>query len=567
MAKRLRYILVLVCLLPLVCLHASAESSATSVNTRVDVDAYGNCSVVATINVHMEIADEALSFPVPANAANITMNGNNVQTAKSGNSIYVYLTRETLGMVGDYSMTVRYTVPKTVGPNENRQLILQLPLLGGFAYPINDYSFLITLPGVNENLPYFYSTYRQTGIESDLEYTVNGNMITGNVKGNLNDHEALSMTLMVPQEMFPTISTYQRTGNPEVVPMVWILVGAAVYWLLFLRTWFPHADDSATPPEGVTAGEVGCRLTLAGGDLTMMTLTWGYLGYVTLQIDSRGRLLLHKRMDMGNERSLFEVRVFNSLFARGNSLDATGKYYTKVSRDTFAMVPGEKTAFRASSGNIRLFRLVCCVSHIFCGICMAMNLSNIFALQIVLAAALGVLAAVTAWLMQDIAYRNHLRGKTRVYIGLIAAAIWFAIGFAAGALPIAAGSVAAQIAAGYLAAYGGRRSAMNRQECNQILGLRRYLKRIPQEDIQRNCALDPDYYFRMAPYALALGVMKPFSARFKGRKIGPCPYLLLRDQDKRTAEEWGYILSKITDRMDARFRRMEMEKWTFIKIR
>lgn len=569
MGKRLRLIVPLLCLiLGLLVMPAAAESSAYSVNARCDVDNLGNCNVSLSIAIHMDMDDDTLSFPVPLNATNITMNGHSVTTAKSKSAIDVYLTSETLGLKGDYAMTINYTIPKTVVPNDKRQLVMNLPMLSGFSYPIEEYGFIITLPSVNTARPDFYSTYRQSGIESVLDYTLSGNMITGTVTTALNDHEAISLTLAVPQEMFPSISTYQRTGNPEVVPMEIILGVALLYWLIFLRTWFPVADrDATTAPEGLTAGEIGCRLTLAGGDLTMMTLSWGNLGYVLFEIDNRGRIWLHKRMEMGNERSLFEVRVFNALFAKNDVLDATGVLYTKNSKKTFAMVPGEKSSFHSSSGNIKVFRLICCVSHVLCGVCMAMNLTSIGALQGILAVMLGALAAVTAWLIQDIAYRTHLRGKTRVFIGFGAITLWLIIGLIAGAPLIALGSVSAQFAAGFLAAYGGRRSELNRLETGRILGLRRYLRHIPQEDLKRSLAHDPDYFFRMAPYALAMGIIKPFCACFGERKFGPCPYIVMPTQDKRTAKEWGQLLSRMTDRMDARFRRQELEKWTFIRIR
>lgn len=569
MVKRLKWLLPMLCLmLSALLIPAAAENSAYSVSARCDVDNLGNCNVSLTVAIHMDLDDDTLSFPVPLNATNITMNGRSVNTAKSKSAIDVYLTSETLGLRGDYAMTINYTLPKIVTPNDKRQLVMNLPLLAGFSYPIEEYTFIITLPAVNTQRPDFYSTYRQSGIESVMEYTLSGNMITGAVKTALNDHEAISLSLAVPQEMFPGISTYQRTGNPEVVPLEALLGVALLYWLLFLRTWFPLADrDATTPPEGLTAGEIGCRLTLAGGDLTMMTLSWGCLGYVLFEIDNRGRIWLHKRMDMGNERSLFEVRVFNALFAKQDVLDATGVLYTKNSKKTFAMVPGEKSSFMSSSGNIKVFRFICCASHVFCGICMAMNLTSIGALQGILGVLLAALAAVSAWLIQDIAYRTHLRGKTRVYIGFIAVLLWLVIGFIAKAPLIALGSVSAQLIAGFLAAYGGRRSELNRLETARILGLRRYLRHISQEDLKRNLAHDPDYFFRMAPYALAMGIIKPFCAAFGERRFGPCPYIVMRTQDKRTAAEWGTLLSRMTDRMDARFRRQELEKWTFIRIR
>ena len=77
---------------------------------------------------------------------------------------------------------------------------------------------------------------------------------------------------------------------------------------------------------------------------------------------------------------------------------------------------------------------------------------------------------------------------------------------------------------------------------------------------------DPDYYFNYAPYALALGVINPYSRAFSGRKIDQCPYLITKTIGKRTAEEWGHILQDTADMMDHLSRRMQVEKWFAVKI-
>ena len=65
----------------------------------------------------------------------------------------------------------------------------------------------------------------------------------------------------------------------------------------------------------------------------------------------------------------------------------------------------------------------------------------------------------------------------------------------------------------------------------------------------------------MAPYALALGIINPFSANFARRKLDHCPYLVTEVSGRRTAEEWGQIMGDIADLMDALSRRMMIEKW------
>ena len=65
----------------------------------------------------------------------------------------------------------------------------------------------------------------------------------------------------------------------------------------------------------------------------------------------------------------------------------------------------------------------------------------------------------------------------------------------------------------------------------------------------------------MAPYALSLGIIKPFAANFGGRPMDQCPYLVPRVHGKRSGMEWADILAQTADLMDARYRRMELEKW------
>ena len=570
--RRLFLILTIAALLSALVLPVSAENTASRVDAYCTVYTDGDVQVNLTVTLRLEAAQDSLYFPLPGNATDISLNGAGARTSKTGSTVDVDVSRVVSGLVGEFSLRIDYTVPDAVKvitdeKTGERSLQLELPLISGFTYPVDYLSFVVVLPASATVNPRFTSTYRQTGIDSDLAYVRNGNMITGATKAQLNDHEAVTMILDVPTDMFPGVNVYIREGNPELKPMLIFIGAALLYWLLFLRTWPLHRIRNITPPQGVTAGELGCRLTLAGGDLSMMVMTWAQLGYIVIRLDERGRVMLHKRMEMGNERSPFENRVFKLLFASRNVLDATGSAYAKLCRKVAGMVPGERAIYRSSSGNMKLFRWLCCVSHVFCGICVAMNMTGVPVLQVILAILLGVLGAVTAWLIQEMAYRTHLRGKVPVYIGLVCIAVWILLGLLAGQVWIPLGSVLGQYVLGYFAAYGGRRSEAGRHDAALILGLRVYLKKVRKEDLDRLLDQDPDYFFQLAPYALALGVIKPFAANFGLRRLEQCPYIITRVQGRRTAQEWAQLLSEVADAMDERTRRAMVERWMPIHFR
>lgn len=547
---------------------ASAESVASKVDILATVNSEGDCLVSMNVTLHLEQAYEDLSFPLPSNARDITVNQSGASTKKTDSAVLVDISRYTRGYVGDLPLIFTYTLPNAVKVSteeiklgEERKIVLTIPMLCGFELPIQNLSFIINMPSPNlPNPPYFTSIYRQESVGSDLRVDVAQNQIIGSSKTVLNDHDGITMTMVVPREMFPTVSTYVREGNPEIVPMLIFAGLALLYWLLFLRTLPLWHSRTSTAPEGITAGELGCRLTLSGGDLTMMVFSWAQLGYLLIHMDGNGRVLLHKRMDMGNERSPYENKIFRYLFGNRRVVDATSVQYARLVRKVAGYVPLERNMYRGNSGNMKIFRGLACVSMAFCGVCVAMNMSSVPALYIIMCIVLVPFGLVSGWLIQDVAYRTHLRGKVPVLIGFVCILIWIVLGLLCGQVWIPLCCCLGEFIFGYFAAYGGRRSDLGRHDASQVLGLRRYVKRLPRDEIGRLMENDPDYFFNMAPYALAMGVINPFARTFGRRMMDQCPYLISRVTGKRTAEDWGHLMADAADLMDSLSRRMMIEQ-------
>ncbi len=552
-------------------IHASAESSASRIDLYCTVNSDGDCLVSMTVNLKLDAADSALQFPLPRNAEKITMNGSSVPTTRTESRTLVSVGQITGGMTGEFPVRFDYTIPKAVGiaaetTLQLTKLQLTLPMLSGFEYPVEQFGFVVTLPDDIMGVPTFTSTYQQVGFASNLSLVTSGNMITGTSVNALNDHESVTMTLLVPRDMFPSVRIYQRTGNPELIPMGIFIGAALLYWLLFLRTLPPIRQRSTVPPAGICAGELGCRVTMSGGDLTMMVLSWAQMGYLLIQPQG-SKVYLRKQMEMGNERSLFEIRVFQSLFSGRNVVNCCSSGYANMCRKTAGMIPGEKTVCRPRSGSRKIFRILLCISHVFCGVCVAMNMTSITVLQIMFSLIFGILGAVSAWQLHEFAMYLFSRRRTYRWVTLGIVLFWFLLGLIAGQPWIPLGSVAVQLLMGFLAAFGGMRTELNRSEAGEILAVRKFLRAIPRPEAARLQKLDPEYFFRMAPYAIALGVEKPFAAAFGRRPLESCPYLVVRSGEGRTAEQWMRLLTQTVNLMDSRYHRMQAEKFMAIRFR
>nr|MBQ8245355.1 DUF2207 domain-containing protein [Oscillospiraceae bacterium] len=559
---------VCILLLGAVAMPASAESVASKVDLLCTVNSEGDCLVTMNVTLRLDQTYGSLSFPLPASARDVTLNNSSASTRKTDAALQVDISRYTRDYVGELPLVFNFVIPEAVKVSteeiklgEERKLVLTIPMLNGFELPVQQLSFIINMPSEEmNNRPNFTSTYRQESVGSDLTYEVNRNQIIGSSKRGLNDHDGVTMTMVVPREMFPTVSTYVREGNPELPYIIGFACAALLYWLLFLRTWPLVRVRTSTAPEGITAGELGCRLTLSGGDLTMMVFSWAQLGYLMIHMDGNGRVLLHKRMDMGNERSQYENKVFRALFGNRRVVEATGTQYAKLCGKVAATVPNERNMYRGNSGNMKIFRWLACGSMVFCGVCVAMNMTEVPVLYTMMSIILAVFGGVSGWLIQEIAYRNHLRGKTSVYIGFLCILIWIGLGALCGQIWIPLCCALGEFVVGYFAAYGGRRSELGRHDAAQVLGLRHFVKHLQPDEVTRLMKNDPDYFFNMAPHALAMGVINSYARAFGRRKLDQCPYLMSPVTGRRTAEEWGHLMADAADMMDARARQMMWER-------
>ena len=553
-----------------------AESSATSVESISNVSMDGACQVSLSVTLHLDSAADGLTFPLPSTARNVMVNGSSARTYSSPTDAGAILVDLSFldGMAGDTYLTFQYTLPdvlktvqKEVSGKKVNRLVMEVPLLCGFDYPIQAMNFTINMPAETTGKPAFSSGYMQTSIESIVSCTVAGKSITGSLTQALRDRETLTLNMEVPETMFPGKLEVAREGNPEAVYMGICAGVALLYWLLTMRCLPLIRQSRTTPPEGITAGELGSHLTTAGADLTMMVFSWARLGYLRICPDKHGRVILQKRMEMGNERTAFENHCFQLLFAKKNLVDATGTAYAKLCRRVYQTVPGMREMYRRKSGNINLFRAISCGISLFSGICFAMNITRNTTLQVILSILLGLLGIFSAWAIQGGAYKIHVRGKIPLYISTAFSLIWILVGVIAGQVLIALLAVLAQILAGLAAAYGGKRSDLGRQQAGQILGLRHHLRHIPREELASLMENNPDYFFEMIPYAIALGTDTRFARTFGNMNVGHCPYMITKENRRRSAEEWALLMRKTADKMDKRQRAMELEKWIPITIR
>lgn len=564
--KRLILLALCVMLIASVSVGVSAfegETRATSVQMIATVSNSGSAQVSTTVALHVETPLEELHYPVPANASSITLNGSRVFTEKTNQARLVNLTKLLGGMAGDFTFTVGYSVANTVRPlaqtdsaaDSAKKLQLDLPLLAGFAYPIDQVQFSINLPGNITNQPGFISGYHQANIEKDLTYSVSGGNIAGRSWTALKDHETLNLRLTATEEMFPQ-TRVELPSLDTITTIIYVCIGLAlIYWIFVLRNFLPIREYPAVAPEGFGAGQLGTVLTMAGADLGLMIFTWAQLGYVVIQMDRRGRVLVHKRMEMGNERSAFEQKCFRSLFARRDVADTSGISFARL-HQTVSAQKAIPSLLRKNGGNVQIFRILAAVAGLLCGTCFGILLGNMLDFGWLFMSVLSFVGLICSWQIQHWTQGVFLHHRIRLWTALGMSVLWLILGLAIGQLSLALLSVSIQLIAGFLAAFGGRRSEDGKLAMGQVLSLRSHLSRLSSRKIQQYCQENPNYFFDLIPEAMAMGCDKAFARRFGKSRLPACPYIIASDTRGLTAAQWSQLMRQILDGMTARQRQM-----------
>ncbi len=552
--------ILIISMMLMLCVGVSAQSGASSVKYTAVVSSDGGCEVTVLTTLNLENRVDELHFPIPEDARDVSVNGDRVRTQKSGNIRVIDLSSTVRDLVGQFTFRVDYELDDVIQEGENKKPVLVLPMLSGFDYSIDELELSVTLPGNVPGKPAFSSGYHQSSIEQNLEFTIDGAVINANSLKSLKDQETLTMTLQVDADMFPDAPMEITDAAFDDVMMIICGALALLYWILFLRCAPLRRKDATRPPEGFGAGEAGTLLTFRGTDLNLQIFSWAKLGYILIQLDRNSRVLLHKRMEMGNERSIFEQKLFKSLFGRGQTVDTTSYRYAVLCKKAKRISPEARTLISKKSGNPMLFKYLSVGVALFAGIAMGISIGAGAIAQWFWVVVFGAGGLFSGWYIQQWGEGLLLQDKSPLWLGIILAAAWILIGLLAGQIVVALILSLSQLLAGLMSSFGGRRTHQGRLIQGRVVGLRRYLKNFSAEQKQQICLQEPDYFHNMAPYALALGVDRAFAKRFGKEKIDPCPYLTTGMDGHRTAGEWSELFRRALEAMSARARRLPLEK-------
>ena len=553
--KAIAKILLLLLCVSLLCLPASAVSGANSVETTAVVEPDGSCYVTLRFQLRLE-QEEKLTLPLPAQAKEVRLNGRLRTPTQQGSQTVLELPRLSAGV---HTVEISFRLAGVV-TEKSGVLLAEVPLLTGFSYPVESFSCTVTLPAAPVEQPSLISGYYGETIASQMQVQVRDNVISCSSTAPLKDRETLVIQCRGDKQMFPDFSARQSLlGGWESAIVILLAVGF-VYYLVALLPVIPRRIRSFSPPDGLAAGDLGTCLTGCGMDLTMMVFSWAQLGYLTIETDGRTKVWLCRRMEMGTERSDFENKCFRTLFGQRQTVDGSSLHYALLCRKMAAKSPLLRQIYRSRSGNPRIVGALGIAAGVCSGVLLSQGVYTAGVGTVFLALAMALLCGLLSAGIQSGSRCIPLGNKMPIWLGFLCAGLWVFLGYLMNNLTLALVMVLCQGITGLAAALGGRRSEAGQQYVAQIRGLRHHLTRSSVFEMQQCLEKNPAYFFDLMPYALALGVEKPFARRFGKAAVPECSFLEAPVRSNLTPYQWACLLRHVADCLNRRQRRLKLEQ-------
>lgn len=538
-----RFLLVIFCLLLLFALTVSvtaAENRIASLTQEIAVDDDGAAVVKVTAVVEFVSAPETFLFPLNANAGSVNASGGQYAST-TVNGVSCIRFSNSNGFIGTQTFVCTYSLPRDAKETDDGQQFHIALIEQGWDYPIDALAITIAFPAPVAVQPTWSSSYYGDVIDNYLDIELKGNDLVVTSAAPLKDHETLEMTLNFAPGSFTLRHLPGKTTSFNQIAFYVLLAAALLYWFFCLREKPILPAKQQTAAMETTAGELPCQLYGEPPDMAATLAHWGNLGYVAIHCNARGRVILKKQMDMGNERKPAEQRLFEAIFRAGPVCDLQGQRFRAVSGAASSALRAAwlRRIFAKKPGSPYILRLLVLLAGFF--ICLSV-------FDVILPAAgvrwllLPILAAVGAALLylvqQGADAITRRRRAMRLLVGAVSAGLLLLFASAAEAVGLMAITLLLQILCVLVTHFGGRHSEAGRELVRQNLGLRKYLRKLDPDSVRRLNSLDGQFFYRMLPFAEVMGVGHAFAKRFGQWRPEPCIWLTDATRKPDSAEEF-----------------------------
>lgn len=536
--------------------YSDPKDATTHVNSvSADCTVMRDSSCLVSIHAEYSFAGSVptVVIPVPKDAYHISSNAMKCSVRRAG-SCKLLTFRNSSGFTGTQTFEISYRLLVTAQKGGSGQSF-SLPIIyPEWQYSIHNFSLTLTMPSEFSGLPEFYSSYYNDQISNYLSTEVSDGVIRSQSLQPLMEQESLTVKLDLPDGYFDLRFMRGRFAGADKL-LFWLLaVCCVVYWFFFLRNRFRKIKPEASAPLGCNAGQIPYLLQLKQPSLGLMSTTWASLGYLSVERTKDRKQYLLSSMDMGSERSRGEAKLFSTLFSRSAECRVHSPAFQSAEQNCPALTKADwesrLISRRSRFGRPLILSLLGVAAGAFVSLLVFDSLLTPQSFRWFLIIPLAALFTLGSLLLQKLAgtYVSRCLPLKRYAIYAVLC-LMLLIAFSAGCFGLMLINCILQILIGVVCLPGAKRTAGGMNLFYHLLGLRKYLRKLDPAELDGLLENDTQYFYRMLPYAEALGVGRKFAKKCSGLPMEPCHWLNWKGQSVDDADAFYGKFSILLDEM------------------
>ena len=374
----------------------------------------------------------------------------------------------------------------------------------------------------------------------NIYYAIEGNSIIGFYEGVLNPNEGIAVRIELPEGYFNTITSHINWNiNLNRVKMIPLgtLVMAIALWLIFARNRKGHINACPYPPEGYNSAEIGIIYTGKADNKAVVSLLFGlaqkgYLKIINFNVktgNSKSSFACEKLMPYKGEDKAEKI-FFQRLFKNRERVEENklyDRFYTAINQIKKVLDDKSKREgfFTQSSRLVKL--IVTLVTLISYALVMAMswiygggNMDELIAYTIFTGAGLWIILFFIGIGKFIMGIKEFILSSIFVIMGIIFVALPTCT-FASPMLinypeltPIIVMNMVCFVLILMIIKKMKKRTPYGQKLYIQIRGFIEYIKKVDEETLIKLRESNPNYFYEILPYMMALGISKRNTEKF-----------------------------------------------------
>lgn len=483
------------------------------------------------------VVDRVYRFPV----SNISVLNEESLIESTYEGVRIRIGTEGEYFTGAKRFTYSYTIKTRDLGLDGKQLFYFNIIGDGWQIPMERVEFKILFPkDVTSFTKEFYSGPYGSDVSDGVEYTVEGNMIFGTLESGLRQYEALTIWMPVSNNFF----SFPKPFNFTILSTLYALLFTVIVGLLYLRF---GKDDllvesvEFNPPAGYSSAQVGYIFDGAvdNKDVVSLIIEWAAQGYLTIEELDNKNIQLNKIADIDPRAIAAEKSLFNDLFRGRDSVttkELEQSFYTSVN---FAKM--NITRYFLGNKERRIFSIIADALQIMLGILLisvpAFHLSAIIYNQVFYAAqAIGIgIAASLLSLPPVILFTSLMRKKQTMkkvsisaltIVGIVLTALFIFVQFMVqtaynGNILMFIAVMGSYLVSLYFVTIMDKRTDKGLELYGKVLGLKNFIELAEKSKLEMLVHDDPEYFYKILPYAYVLNVTDTWAKKFESITIQP----------------------------------------------